>query len=95
MECHSDIAERRGRIRERTSKIAKERISPDAAERDRSGSFPLEAIRHIGEAGLAGPIISEADGGGGEEARTCFASVVQEIARACASTALMEKPHGQ
>ena len=92
MEGQSDTAERERQICELTSKIAKERIAPNAAECDRSGSFPLEGIRCLGDAGLSGLIISEADGGAGEP-RTCFASVVQEIARACASTALIYTSH--
>jgi butyryl-CoA dehydrogenase len=92
MESHNDLAERQRRIRELAFKIAKERIAPNAAECDRSGSFPLGAIRSLGEAGLPGLIISEADGGAGE-GRACFASVVREIARACASTALIYISH--
>ena len=92
MEKQSDTTGRQGQIRELTSKIARERIAPHAAECDRSGSFPLEAIRFLGEAGLPGLIISETEGGAGQ-GRACFASVVQEIAEACASTALIYTSH--
>ena len=92
MQRQGDTTERQEQIRELASKIAKERIAPNAAEYDRSGSFPLEAIRSLGEAGLPGLIISEAEGGAGE-GRTRFAGVVQEIARACASTALIYTSH--
>ncbi|MBI5594076.1 MAG: acyl-CoA dehydrogenase family protein [Deltaproteobacteria bacterium] len=92
MERQNDPTERQGQIRELTFKIARERIALHAAECDRSGNFPREAIRCLGEAGLPGLIISEAEGGAGE-GRACFASVVQEIARACASTALIYTSH--
>ena len=92
MERQSDSTERQEQIRELASKIAKESIAPNSAECDRSGSFPQETVRSLGEAGLPGLIISEAEGGAGE-GRTCFASVVQEIAGACASTALIYTSH--
>lgn len=92
MKRQDDTTERQGRIRELASRIAKERIAPNAAEYDHGGSFPLEAIRSLGEAGLSELIISEAEGGIGE-GRSCFASVVREIARACASAALIYTSH--
>lgn len=92
MESQSDLIGRQGQIRELASQIAKERIAPSAAECDRSGSFPREAIRHLGETGLSGLIISEAAGGIGEK-RTCFVQVVEELGRACASTALIYTSH--
>ena len=66
MERQNDPTERQRQIRELASRIAKERIAPHAAECDRSGSFPLEAIRFLGEAGLPGLIISETEGGAGQ-----------------------------
>jgi butyryl-CoA dehydrogenase len=92
MERQYDPTERQAQIRELASRIAKERIAPNAQECDRSGSFPLEAIRCLGEAGLPGLIVSEEEGGAGQ-GRACLASVVQEIAKACPSTALIYTSH--
>ncbi len=73
-------------------KIAKEQIVPQASESDQKGIFPWEAIRAIGEVELSALVLSENDGGLGE-GRVLFASVVQEIAKACASTALIFTSH--
>jgi len=47
-------------------KISNEQIAPYAAEIDRTETFPLEAIRAIGEAELPGLVVSEKEGGAGE-----------------------------
>lgn len=88
----NDQTARLAQIRELASQIAKERIAPGAAERDRNGGFPWDAIRYLGETGLSGLIVSEAAGGIGEK-RTCFVQVVEELGRACASTALIYTSH--
>ncbi|MBU1344877.1 MAG: acyl-CoA dehydrogenase family protein [Proteobacteria bacterium] len=75
-----------------TKKIAKEQIVPQASECDRKGTFPWEAIRAIGEVELPALVISEKEGGMGE-GRGLFASVVQELAKVCASTALIYTSH--
>ena len=92
MEKSSNAIEQQMEIRELVSQIAKERLAPLASENDRSGTFPEETIRVLGEAGLPGLIISEADGGVGE-GRSTFAAVVQELAKGCASTALIYTSH--
>lgn len=92
MEKQDDHTEPLEQIRDLASEIASERVAPGAEDRDRNGTFPWEPIRYLGETELPGLIISEAGGGIGEE-RTSFASVVQELARACASTALVYTSH--
>jgi len=92
MEKQNDHTGRLEQIRDLASQIATERVAPGAADRDRNGGFPWEAIRYLGETGLPGVIISEAAGGIGE-GRTSFVSVVHELARACASTALIYTSH--
>ncbi|MBA4368079.1 MAG: acyl-CoA dehydrogenase [Desulfobacterium sp.] len=73
-------------------KIAKEQIAPQASESDRESIFPWNAIRAIGKAELPALVLSEKKDGIGE-GRVSFASVVQEIAKACASTALIFTSH--
>ncbi|MFH2059931.1 MAG: acyl-CoA dehydrogenase family protein [Pseudomonadota bacterium] len=73
-------------------KIAKEQMAPKASESDRNGTFPWEAIRAIGEVEFPALVLSEQEGGIGE-GRGLFASVVQEIAKSCASTALIFTSH--
>ncbi len=79
-------------IRNLAAQIARQRIAPHATERDISGEFPRDCLRMLGDAGLMGAIISEEQGGSGI-GRPAFASTVQEIAAACASTALVYVSH--
>lgn len=75
-------------IRDTARRIAAERLKPRAAETDRDRAFPRENMGALGEAGFQGLIIAEGEGGLGH-GRYVFASVVAEIAKACASTALV------
>ncbi len=79
-------------IRKLAEKIATEKLAPRASEIDQNRIFPWENIRILGEAGFLRLIISEEEGGLGF-GRVCFASVVKEIAKACASTALVYVTH--
>ena len=72
--------------------IARERIAPSSAERDKTGDFPREAIRILGETGLLGMVVAENFGGAGEN-RTALALVSSELGGACASTALVVVSH--
>lgn len=73
-------------------RIANDKLAPAASETDQNRSFPWGNVYSLGEAGFPGLIISEREGGSGFD-RVCFASVVKEIARACASTALVYVSH--
>jgi butyryl-CoA dehydrogenase len=62
------------------------RLAPRAAEMDRTGSYPRELIRELGDMGLAGVYIPEEYGGGGMDT-VSYAIVLEEIARAEAGLA--------
>jgi butyryl-CoA dehydrogenase len=79
-------------IRILARQLAEGRIAPEALARDESGKFPREEMRFLAECDLLGLTISENDGGMGAD-RTDFAAVAGEIARACASTALVYVTH--
>lgn len=66
--------------------IAARRIAPGAAERDRSGEFPMEEFRELAALGLHAMKVPAADGGAGAD-NVGYALVMQAIAAACASTA--------
>lgn len=72
--------------------VALERIAPNAGERDENSTFPWDEIHILGECGLLGMAIAESYGGIGAD-RATFTSVVTEIGRACASTALVYVSH--
>ena len=75
-----------------SEQIARKRIGPTALERDLKRTFPWDGIGALGEAGLLGVVVSEDHGGFGG-GRVCFASVVEEISKACASTGLIYVSH--
>ncbi len=92
METRVDRAEEFQQIKNLAKQIAREQLAPHAMERDINGEFPSECLRALGGAGLMGAVISEAQGGTGI-GRLAFASIVQELARACASTSLVYVSH--
>jgi alkylation response protein AidB-like acyl-CoA dehydrogenase len=74
--------------RELTRAIAREQIAPLAAQVDEAELYPAEALRQLGQAGLMGLYVPEAYGGAGLGA-LAFCLAVEEIAWACASTAVI------
>jgi alkylation response protein AidB-like acyl-CoA dehydrogenase len=74
--------------RELTRAIAREQIAPLAAQVDEAELYPAGALRQLGQAGLMGLYVPEAYGGAGLGA-LAFCLAVEEIAWACASTAVI------
>ena len=62
-------------------------IAPDAAAIDREGRFPREILAGLAELGLMAVNVPEELGGAGAGA-VSYALAMQEVARACASTAV-------
>ena len=69
-----------------------ERVAPRAADYDEAGAFPWDNFRDLAELGLFGLTIGEEFGGQGGTARQS-ALVVEELARGCASTAVIYVAH--
>ena len=92
MEHKSDLTGEYEEIRKLAEQIAKDRIAPGASERDLNHTFPSDCIRILGETGFLGLIVSE-DLGGFGVGRKFFASAIEEISMACASTALVLVSH--
>jgi alkylation response protein AidB-like acyl-CoA dehydrogenase len=67
-------------------------IAPAAVEVDRRGAFPRAALDALGKAGLLG-LVSAREVGGLGEAHRAATLVVEEIAKHCASTALVVCMH--
>ncbi|HRW18342.1 MAG TPA: acyl-CoA dehydrogenase family protein [Dermatophilaceae bacterium] len=75
-------------IRDTVREIAKDRIAPYAADVDENSRYPQEAHDALVENGFAAPHIPEEYGGAGADAlATCI--VIEEVARACASSSLI------
>lgn len=69
-------------------KITREKIKPRAAEIDENQEFPWDTARLFTEEGLLTPLLPEEYGGIGME-YLLFSMVLEEISKACPSSALM------
>ena len=74
-------------IRDTARELATREILPQAAEIDRTHTFPRKIFSRLGELGLLGIMVPEKWGGAGMDALS-YAIALEEIARACASTAV-------
>ncbi len=79
-------------IRESVARFADERIAPLAARVDREDWFPIELWPEMGELGLHGMTVSEADGGTGLGYLE-HVIAVEEVSRASASVGLSYGAH--
>ena len=68
--------------------LADDKIAPRAAEVDESGEFPWDVFEALAKADFAAVHIPEAYGGAGADA-IATAIVIEEVARACASSSLI------
>ncbi len=73
------LTEEQSMIRDMARDFAQEQLAPNAAEWDRTHSFPADAVRQMGELGLLGMVIPEAWGGAGAD-YVSFALAIEEVA---------------
>ncbi len=79
-------------IRDMVRDFAQKEIAPRAAEIDKTAVFPADIFAQMAELGLMGlPIPEEYGGAGGDYTSYCLA--LEEITRACGSTALGYEAH--
>jgi isovaleryl-CoA dehydrogenase len=79
-------------LREMVHRWAQERVAPMAAEIDAKNEFPPELWPELGELGLLGITVPEADGGAGM-GYLAHTVAIEEIARASASVSLSYGAH--
>jgi acyl-CoA dehydrogenase len=79
-------------LRSRVRELAESTVRRHAAEVDRDHRFPHEAIRAAGESELMGILLPPEHGGAGLD-HLAFTICVEELARACASTAVIVDVH--
>jgi alkylation response protein AidB-like acyl-CoA dehydrogenase len=82
-----DLTDEQRALRSMVQDFAQEKIAPGAAERDKTGEFPLEIVKEMADLGLTGLPFGEEYGGTGG-GTVSYAIAVEEISRACASTGI-------
>lgn len=75
-------------ILETVRRIAARELAPRAAELDETGEFPHAAVAAFAENGILNPLLPT-QYGGVELSLLTFSMILEEIARACASSALL------
>jgi alkylation response protein AidB-like acyl-CoA dehydrogenase len=79
-------------LRDTVREFALEEVAPFAAERDRTATFPYQAVAKLGELGLMGTPFPEEYGGGGADTMA-LAIVIEELARVDCSLAITVSAH--
>ncbi len=87
-----ELAPEHANFRAAVRELAQEVARPLAAEVDREHRFPHEAISAAAESGLLGVLVPREYGGAGLDA-LAFAICIEELAQACASTAVIVDVH--
>ena len=82
------LSEEHQALRESARALADDKIAPRAAEVDRTAEFPWDVYDALVKADLQAVHIPEAYGGAGADA-LATAIVIEEVARACASSSLI------
>jgi acyl-CoA dehydrogenase len=67
--------------------VAQDKIAPRAEEFDQSGEFPWDNVRLLNELGMNGVFIPE-EYGGTPLSYSCYLRLVEELSKACPSTAI-------
>jgi butyryl-CoA dehydrogenase len=73
---------------EQVRSFAQSEIAPKAKELDETGKFPTEIVKKLGDMGLMGMFVPEQWGGAGMDT-VSYAMAMEEVASACASTAVV------
>ncbi|MEM9795152.1 MAG: isovaleryl-CoA dehydrogenase [Pseudomonadota bacterium] len=87
-----DLGEDVNALREMVHRWAQDRVRPISAEIDQTNAFPADLWPEMGELGLLGITVPEADGGAGM-GYLAHVIAVEEIARASASVSLSYGAH--
>jgi butyryl-CoA dehydrogenase len=83
-----DLTDEQAAIQAMARDFAESEIRPIAVEIDRDARFPHETVKRMGELGLMGIAVPERWGGAGSD-MVAYVVAVEEIARVCASHAVV------
>jgi len=87
-----DLTEEQEMLKETIARMAREQIAPGAAERDEKAQFPWDMVELLRENALFGADYPEAFGGS-EMGLLSMCLIIEEIAKACASTSVILLVH--
>lgn len=87
-----DLSEDHLMIQEMARKFAAQEVAPKAAYYDRTTEFPYETIKKMAELNLLA-IQTPEKYGGAELDSICYAIVIEELSKACASTGVIAAVH--
>jgi len=79
-------------IRDAAREFARERLKPNAAEWDRTKTFPTDALREMGEIGFLGMLVTE-EWGGSNVGDIAYAMALEEIAAGDGSVSTIMSVH--
>lgn len=82
------LSEEHEMLRDFVREFAESKLAPHAAEADERGEFAHDQYQRLVEAGFSAPGLPEEYGGDGSDALAA-AIVMEEVARACASTSIV------
>ena len=83
-----ELSDEQKMIRETVQRIAKKELAPRAAELDETAGFPDTAVAAFADNGVLNPLLP-AQYGGVELGLRTFSIILEEVGRACASSALL------
>jgi alkylation response protein AidB-like acyl-CoA dehydrogenase len=83
-----DLTQEQRMILNTVKDIAREKIKPRAAEIDEKAEFPWDTVKTYADNGILAPLLPEKYGGIGAE-YLLFSMILEEIAKVCASSALI------
>jgi len=83
-----ELTEDQKHIRDAVRDFAETKIAPGVAEREAGECFPAEIVQELGKMGILGMMVPEKYGGAGADALS-YILAVEELARVCASTAVI------
>jgi butyryl-CoA dehydrogenase len=86
------LTEEQRMIQEMARDFAEKELAPQAPELDETDRFPRESLRKMGQLGLMGLTVPEEYGGCLVDT-VSYALALEEVARACASTAVITAVH--
>ncbi|MFH1122947.1 MAG: acyl-CoA dehydrogenase family protein, partial [Pseudomonadota bacterium] len=87
-----ELTEEQKMIRAMVRDFARAEILPSASERDRAETFPADILAKMGELGLMGMNVPQEYDGAGVDTIS-YSVALQEVAYACASTAVIMSVH--